>query len=140
MFAQVLNRRQACWSILLFRFNFMITYRPRSQQGRSDALSRRSYLAAKEGNAAYDQQHSGLYKRERLLLRTVYTTTSMDPIFLTNSRVSVLLDTLALKFKQSCPNFRPQNGTNRSSKFSNSGLGDPRSGIPGFPKFQLTNP
>jgi hypothetical protein len=54
MSARVLNQHQACWSISLSRFNFMITYRPGSQQGRSDTLSRRSYLAPKEGDAAYD--------------------------------------------------------------------------------------
>jgi hypothetical protein len=42
MFAWVLNRHQARWSISLSRFNFMITYCPRSQQGQSDALSRHS--------------------------------------------------------------------------------------------------
>jgi hypothetical protein len=68
MSARVLNRRQAHWSISLSRFNFMITYRPGSQQGRSDALSRRSYLAPKEGDAVYDQQHSMLLKPKRLLL------------------------------------------------------------------------
>jgi hypothetical protein len=34
--------------------NFIITYRPSFQHGRSDALSRRSYLASKEKDAAYD--------------------------------------------------------------------------------------
>jgi hypothetical protein len=48
MSAQVLNRHQTRWNISLSRFNFMIMYRPGSQQGRSDALSRRSYLAPKE--------------------------------------------------------------------------------------------
>jgi hypothetical protein len=54
MSARVLNRHQAHWSISLSRFNFMITYRPGFQQSRSDALSRRSYLAPKEGDVAYD--------------------------------------------------------------------------------------
>jgi hypothetical protein len=31
MSARVLNRRQACWSLSLSHFNFMITYRPSSQ-------------------------------------------------------------------------------------------------------------
>ena len=54
MSAKVLNRRQARWSISLSRLNFIITYRPGIQQIRSDALSRRAYLALKEGDTAYD--------------------------------------------------------------------------------------
>jgi hypothetical protein len=34
----------------------------------------------------------------------------MDPIFLKDIRISLLLDPLALKFKQSCVDFRPQDG------------------------------
>jgi hypothetical protein len=49
MFSRVLNRHQVRWSTSLSRFNFIIMYRPGSQQGRFDALSRHSYLAPKEG-------------------------------------------------------------------------------------------
>jgi hypothetical protein len=87
----------------------MITYRPGSQQGRSDALSRCSYLAPKEEDAAYDQQYLVFLKPERLLLRTLQTTTSLDPTFLKDIRISLLSDSLALKFKQSCTDSRPQN-------------------------------
>jgi hypothetical protein len=48
----------------------MIKCFPGSQQDRSDTLSRRSYLASKEGDIAYDQQYSALLKPKRLLLRT----------------------------------------------------------------------
>lgn len=99
MSARVLNRRQARWSISLSRFNFVITYRPGSQQIRSDALSRRAYLAPKEGDAAYDQQQSTLLKPEQFLLRTVCATTSVDAEFLQDIRVSLSSDPLALKFK-----------------------------------------
>jgi hypothetical protein len=34
----------------------------------------------------------------------------VDPIFLKDIRVSLLFDRLALKFKKSCTNSRPQNG------------------------------
>jgi hypothetical protein len=78
MSVRVLNQRQAHWSISLSRFNFMITYCPGSQQGRSDALSRHSYSAPKEGDAVYDQQYLVLLKPLRLLLRTLHTTTSVD--------------------------------------------------------------
>jgi hypothetical protein len=73
-------------------------------------LSRHSYLVPKERDATYDQQYLVLLKPERLLLRTLQTTTSMDPIFFKDIRLSMLSDLLALKFKQSCVDFRPQNG------------------------------
>ena len=82
MSAKVLNQRQAQWSISLSRFNFIITYRPGTQQIRSDALSRRAYLIPKKGDAAYDQQRSTLLKPEQLQLRTTHITTSMDVAFL----------------------------------------------------------
>jgi len=66
MSAKVLNRRQAHWSISLSCFNFVITYCPGSKQIRSDALSRRMYLAPREGDAAYDQQKTTLIKPEQL--------------------------------------------------------------------------
>jgi hypothetical protein len=65
MFAKVLNRRQACWSISLSHFNFVIMYRPGSKQMRSDALSQRAYLAPGEGDVAYDQQKTTLIKPEQ---------------------------------------------------------------------------
>jgi hypothetical protein len=85
----------------------MIMYHPGSQQGRSNALSRRSYLASTRGNAAYDQQHLVFLKHEGLLLRTLQTTTSLDPTILKDIHVSLLSDPVALKFKQSCANSRP---------------------------------
>jgi hypothetical protein len=69
MFVQILNQHQARWNISLFHFNFIITYCPSSQQGRSDALSRCSYLAPKKRDVAYDQQHSMFLKLEQLFLR-----------------------------------------------------------------------
>jgi hypothetical protein len=88
----------------------MITYRPGSQKGRSDALSRHSYLVSKEGDATYNQQHSVLLKPEQLLLKTLKTMILVDPTFLKDIRVSLLSNPLALKFKKSCTDFRPQNG------------------------------
>jgi len=66
MSAKVLNQRQACWSISLSRFKFVITYRPGSKQIWSKALSRRTYLAPREEHAAYDQQKTTLIKPEQL--------------------------------------------------------------------------
>ena len=108
MSAKVLNRRQARWSISLSRFNFVITYRPGSQQIRSDALSRRAYLAPKEGDIAFDQQKTTVIKPEQLQLKTVCITTSVDAAFLQDIRVSLQSDPLALKLKNngSIPNSR----------------------------------
>ena len=80
--AKVLNQQQAQWSISLSCFNFIITYRLGTQQIRSNALSRRAYLAPKEGDATYDQQRSTLLKPEQLQLKTTHIATSMDVAFL----------------------------------------------------------
>ena len=50
--------------MVLSRFDFLIVYCPGSQQGKPDALSRRSYLALKPGDAAFEQQKSILLKPE----------------------------------------------------------------------------
>ena len=106
--AKVLNRRQARWNISLSCFNFIITYRLGTQQIQSDALSRRAYLAPKEGDAAYDQQRSTLLKPEQLQLRTTHITTSMDVAFLEDIRVSLQFDPLALKFKSHSDSSNPK--------------------------------
>ena len=42
MSAKELNRRQARWSLLLARFDFLLHHRPGTTMGKSDALSQRS--------------------------------------------------------------------------------------------------
>jgi hypothetical protein len=69
MTTRVLNCHQARWNMSLSRFNFVITYRLGKQQGLFDVLSRRSSLAPKEGEAAYEQQGTTLLKAEKLGLR-----------------------------------------------------------------------
>jgi hypothetical protein len=108
MSAKVLNRRQARWSISLSRFNFVIMYHPGSKQIRSDALSRRVYLAPREGDAAYDQQKTTPIKPEQLQLKIVRTTTSVDASFLQDIRVSLKFDPLALKLKNNADIFNPR--------------------------------
>jgi hypothetical protein len=108
MSAKVLNRRQARWNISLSRFNFVITYRPGSKQIRSDALSRRAYLAPREGDVAYDQQKTTLIKPEQLQLKIVRTTTSVDASFLQDIRASLKFDPLALKLKKNVGIFNPR--------------------------------
>jgi hypothetical protein len=73
MFAKVLNWWQACWSISLSRFNFVIMYCPSSKQIQSDVFSQRAYFAPREGDATYDQQNTTLIKPEQLQLKTVRT-------------------------------------------------------------------
>jgi hypothetical protein len=51
-----------------------------------------------------------LLKPERLLLRTLHTTTAGDLAFLKDIHISLLSDPLALKFKKSCADFKLQNG------------------------------
>jgi hypothetical protein len=74
----------------------MITYSPGFQQDQSNALLRHSYLAPKKRNGTYDQQHSILLKPERLLLRTLHTTTSVDSTFSEKIHINLFLDPLAL--------------------------------------------
>lgn len=93
--ACVLNRRQARWALLLAHFDFVIKYRPGSQQGKADALSRRSYLAPQSGELAFDQQKQVLLGPERLqaaptfvfpapenqeILDIIRKTTAQDPV------------------------------------------------------------
>ena len=54
--SRVLNRRQARWSLFLAEFDFVITYRPGTQQGKADALSRQSEYQPKPGELAFEQQ------------------------------------------------------------------------------------
>ncbi len=115
MSAKVLNRRQACWSISLSRFNFVIIYRPGSKQIWSDALSQRAYLAPREGDAIYDQQKTTLIKPEQLQLKIVRTTTSVDASFLQDIRVSLKFDLFALKLKNNAGIFNPSEFPSPSS-------------------------
>ena len=53
MTAKKLNRRQARWSLLLARYDFLLHHRPGTSMGKSDALSRRS----DHGSGASDNQN-----------------------------------------------------------------------------------
>ena len=70
--ARVLSRRQARWAQFLTRFDFIITYRPGRQQGKADALSRRSYLAPHPGEPAFDHQNQVLLGHDHLKLMTAH--------------------------------------------------------------------
>ena len=94
--ARVLNRRQARWAQFLTRFNFVITYRPGIQQGKADALSRRSYFAPKPGDPTYDHQEQVLLSPSRLrLMVTNVSETTLDSKFLDSIRASIGSDDFA---------------------------------------------
>ena len=96
----------------LSRFNFGIVHRPRNQQGLSNALSKRSNLIPKEGEAAYDQQRTTLLKLERFCLRTTHIFTPIDTTFLKEIRAASIKDPLVLDIQQ-----RRSNNTEESSHF-----------------------
>ena len=62
----MLNRRQDRWAQFLTRFNFKITYRLRKQQGKADALSRRSYLTPHPRELTFDNQKQVILGPTRL--------------------------------------------------------------------------
>jgi len=99
MSARVLNRRQARWSMALSRFDFKITYRPGKQQGLSDALSRRSYLAPKEGDASFDQQRTILLKSEHFHLRAIKSILPVDSTLVRQIQSSMSSDPLVHDIK-----------------------------------------
>jgi len=62
MTAKKLNCRQACWSLHLARFDFLLYHRPGHTMGKPDALSRR----ADHGNRASDNENVVLLRPEFL--------------------------------------------------------------------------
>jgi hypothetical protein len=69
-----LNRRQACWSIFLADFDFKIQYQLGAQQGKADALSRRSKYELRAGDEAYGQQNQTLLNPEQFRVATTIST------------------------------------------------------------------
>ncbi|GGV51944.1 hypothetical protein GCM10010495_81720 [Kitasatospora herbaricolor] len=78
----------------LSKFNFIITYRPGKQQSLSDALSRHSYFAPKEGDAAFEQQRTVLLKPEQFHLRAIKSTLTVNSTFLKQIQSSISSDPL----------------------------------------------
>ena len=62
--AKKLNRCQACWSLHLARFDFLLYHRPERTMGKPDALSRR----ANHGNGASDNKNIVLLRLEFLVV------------------------------------------------------------------------
>ena len=67
MTAKKLNCRQACWSLHLARFDFLLHYRPRYAMGKPDALSRR----ADHRNRVSDNENVVLLRLEFLAVHAL---------------------------------------------------------------------
>jgi len=67
MTAKKLNRRQACWSLHLARFNFLLYHCPECAMGKLDTLSRR----ADHGNGASDNENVVLLRPEFLAVHAL---------------------------------------------------------------------
>jgi len=67
MMAKKLNRRQACWSLYLARFDFLLHHCPGRTMGKPNALSRR----ADHGNRASDNENVVLLQPEFLAVRAL---------------------------------------------------------------------
>ncbi|ETN72937.1 hypothetical protein NECAME_18601, partial [Necator americanus] len=65
---QNLNRRQACWTVFLSRFNYKIDYRPGKAGGKPDALTRRSGDLPKEGDERLQHQSQVMIKPHNLMI------------------------------------------------------------------------
>ena len=60
--------------LFLTRFDFKITYRSSKQQGKANALSRRSYLAPRLGDSTFDIQKQVIMGLARLQATLVFDT------------------------------------------------------------------
>ena len=67
MMAKKLNHRQACWSLHLARFDFLLHHCPRYTMGKLDTLSRR----ADHGNGASDNENMVLLRPEFLAVHAL---------------------------------------------------------------------
>ena len=72
--ARVLNRSHARWTQFLTHFNFNNIFRPGKQQGKADALSRRSYLAPRPRDPTFNNQKQILLGPSKLQATIVYAT------------------------------------------------------------------
>ena len=78
------------------RFDFLITYRPGVQQGKADALSRRSYLAPRPGEPTFDNQKQVLLGPDRLRLMTTHVFEApLDSSLLKSIRTDIKADAFA---------------------------------------------
>jgi len=82
MTAKKLNHRQACWSLHLARFDFLLHHCPRRTMGKLDALSRR----ANHGNGVSDNENIVLLQPEFLAV------CALEGVELTGVKQKILSD------------------------------------------------
>jgi hypothetical protein len=69
--ARVFNRRQAWWTQFLTCLDFKSIFRLGKQQGQTNSLSQRSYLAPRAGDLTFDNQKQVLLGPAKLQATTV---------------------------------------------------------------------
>ena len=82
MMAKKLNHCQACWSLYLARFNFLLHHCPKHTMGKPDTLSRR----ADYGNGASDNENIVLLRLESLAV------CALEGVQLTGKKQRILSD------------------------------------------------
>jgi transposase InsO family protein len=102
-----LNRRQARWSIFLADFDFEIQYQPGTQQGKADALSRRSEYELRAGDEAYGQQNQTLLNLEQFRVAATISTLP-DSYLVRDIKMATEEDTWATNIKKELQE-RPRN-------------------------------
>ena len=76
------------------RFDFKITYRPGKQQGKADALLRRSYLAPRPGDTTFDYQKQVILGPTRLHTTRIFHT-PLDSRIIDAIRANLKTDSFA---------------------------------------------
>ena len=116
--SRVLSRCQARWAQFLTRFDFLITYLPRVKQGKVDALSRRSYLAPRPGEPAFDHQKQVLLGHDRLrLMATHVFEAPTDSNLLETIRTEIQTDSFAQDILDHIVTGRASCSESKSSRF-----------------------
>jgi len=96
---RTLNRCQARWSIFLTDFDFEIQYQPGTQQGKVDALSRRSEYELRAGDEAYSQQNQTLLNLEQFRVAAIINTFP-DSYLVRDIKMATKEDTWATNIKK----------------------------------------
>jgi hypothetical protein len=108
---KLLSRRQARWSEFLSRFDFKIRYRPGTQGGKPDALTRRTADLPVEGDLS-DPRHE---IRHRPLLRLAQIDLEhidMENLIPSLSIMQIILSPIAFEYLTAEPNAEPELDSN----------------------------
>ncbi len=96
---RTLNCRQVRWSIFLADFDFEIQYQPGIQQGKADALSRRSEYELRTGDEAYGKQNQTLLNPEQFRVAATISTLP-DSYLVRDIKMATEEDTWATNIKK----------------------------------------